>query len=106
MGKIKSSIVGAIRVCIPKAYRPYAGLALALLKAPNLFFSNPPNFNALLNYTEADLGRTRLLSYPVSIGINISNICNQKCLFCCHDNSRIIDNNWLDSELFSKMKWL
>jgi len=55
---------------------------------------------------ERKKGTIKPKSYPTYIGINISTLCNQVCLFCCHENKRIKHKNWLDAELFQKMKWL
>ena len=39
-------------------------------------------FNALLNRAEMRLGRTRLLSRPYKLTIDVSNKCNLRCPFC------------------------
>lgn len=76
------------------------------LSMPVLYFVNPPKFNRILNRLEYKMGRSRLFSYPIELGINISNVCNQQCLFCAYNPRHIKDNNWLKPELFEKMKWL
>lgn len=90
-----------IRKCI-RWFMPY----VKMFFLPYYYYSNPPKFNRILNEYEAKQGKRILQSYPVNLGINISNICNQKCRFCFHNNKKMKSKNWLDAELFQKMKWL
>lgn len=70
------------------------------------YWRNPVSFNERLNDWEERKGRSYLLSYPKQFGINISNVCNQQCLFCSLDPKNVKHNNWLPPELFARMKWL
>ena len=89
-----------------KTLRRTAGMALTAVKLSRLYITDPPAANLWLNNTEISHGRTKLFSYPVIVGINISNICNQQCRFCCQDNSKMRSNNWLTADVFKRMKWL
>jgi organic radical activating enzyme len=55
-------------------------LRAALEKNPNLTLRRL--FNALLNKAEMRIGRTRLLSRPYKLTIDVSNKCNLGCPFC------------------------
>jgi MoaA/NifB/PqqE/SkfB family radical SAM enzyme len=72
----------------------------------DLYRRNPPAFNERLNEWERARGRTRLWSYPRQVGINISNVCNQQCLFCSLEARNVKDRNWLTADLFERMTWL
>jgi MoaA/NifB/PqqE/SkfB family radical SAM enzyme len=73
---------------------------------PVWYVKSPARFNKVLNRVEFKLKRTRLFTYPTDLGINISNVCNQQCLFCAYNPRHIKNNNWLEPGLFKKMKWL
>ena len=93
-----------IRKIIHMPWRIKRALKLCLL--PYYYFTNPIKFNNILNEYERIHGKTRLFSYPVSFGLNTSNICNQKCRFCSHNNNTMKSTNWLTSSDIEKMKWL
>lgn len=76
------------------------------LLLPYYYLTNPVKFNLILNEYERTHGKTRIHSYPVSFGMNTSNICNQKCRCCFHDNSKMKTKNWLTAEDIGQMKWL
>jgi len=73
---------------------------------PYYYIVNPVKFNLLINEYERTHEATKLYSYPLSFGVNISNICNQNCLCCNHDNAIMRDRNWLSSETIKEMSWL
>jgi radical SAM family protein/iron-sulfur cluster protein len=65
------------RLLLPLAPRP---LRAALVKNPNL--TSRRLANAVLNKFEMRVGRTRLLSRPYKLCIDVSNKCNLACPFC------------------------
>ncbi len=38
--------------------------------------------NKLINFLETAQGKTKLLSYPIRLGVNLSNMCNLSCIMC------------------------
>lgn len=91
---------------IPISVRRNLGRATKDLKVLPLVFNNPSAANLILNGLESSLRRTKLLSYPLTLGMNLSNICNQRCKFCVQDNSKMETNNWITADIFKSMKWL
>lgn len=76
------------------------------LALPYWYLTNPVKFNTVLNEYERTHGKTKLLSYPLSFGVNTSNICNQDCRFCYHKNEKMKSKNWITAEEIGQMKWL
>lgn len=90
---------------IPERWMGFAGATYTMAAHP-FALANPVRRNELLNGLERALGRTTLWSYPLTVGINTSNICNQHCRFCFTDNARMRQKNWLTADVFEGMTWL
>jgi len=77
-----------------------------LMLLPYYYQAQPTKYNMILNEHEIKQGKIKLRSYPLILGINLSNLCNQKCLFCIHQNERMKTKNWLTPDTFERMNWL
>lgn len=89
-----------------RTIKPFFRLLYRFLELPYYFLINPVEFNNRLNDLEKQYGRIRLLSYPTYFGVNVSNMCNQRCIVCYQDNNKMINKNWLDGKFFGRMGWL
>ncbi len=53
--------------------------------------------NAYVNVFEAAMGRTRIASLPLSMGIGVTTICNADCIFCLRESVKTKSHQTLDN---------
>ena len=59
------------------------------LHAELLCAADPVAVNQQLNDVERELGCDELLSFPISVGLNMTPVCNARCVFCIYQPSML-----------------
>ena len=71
-----------------------------------LHAADPVAVNQRLNDVECNLGCDELLSFPTSVGLNMTPVCNARCVFCFYQPSMLKERNRVTVEDLKKMTWL
>ena len=76
------------------------------LHAEMLQAADPAAINQRLNNVECDVGCDELLSFPTSVGLNMTSTCNAHCVFCSYQPSMLKERDHITVEDLKKMTWL
>ncbi|MGA2034873.1 MAG: radical SAM protein, partial [Thermoguttaceae bacterium] len=68
--------------------------------------ADPAAVNQRLNDVECNLGCEELLSFPTSVGLNMTPVCNARCVFCLYQPSMLKERACVTVEDLKKMTWL
>ena len=76
------------------------------LHAEMLQSADPAAVNRRLNEVECDVGCDELLSFPTFVGLNMSSVCNARCVFCSYQPSMLKERDHIGLADLKKMTWL
>ena len=76
------------------------------LHAEMLRAADPAAVNQQLNELECGLGCDELLSFPTFVGLNMTSVCNARCVFCSYQPSMLKERDRIGVEDLKKMTWL
>ena len=81
-------------------------LQIKLLHKEMLESDTPHVENKLLNEFELKGGKEKLLSFPTFVGLNMTSVCNAKCVFCSYSPKTQKLRDVITLEDLKKMTWL
>ncbi|MGD0897897.1 MAG: radical SAM protein [Thermoguttaceae bacterium] len=94
------------RAADPDFERQLAEDSRKKLHAEMLCAADPDAVNLRLNEVECNLGCDELLSFPTIVGLNMTPVCNARCVFCIYQPSMLKERDCVTVGDLKQMTWL